>query len=271
MSRLGKLKRQLIEEANKKLLGESYSGIIKKGDDSCEIRCKRKLAKNGSNGDVVKYIQHLLAANGFNPKYKGGGMGLECSDSYEGCDGKYREHTKDAVIEFQRKYKLSVDGVVGYNTLMKMCEVFKPGTATSRETVEAYDLLCKDCNCNQQDEPIGSEDRDEKDIPLPTDDFLENELELIDCEDLKYCVGKHLYQTSPDILAFYRCVSEKVNLPDPKDKRDDCKDCPPQAYGNSTGGYSSYKWGKDIRQSDLRKCIDKGCTKMLPLRDDIDV
>ena len=226
MSRLGKLKRQLIEEANKKLLGESYSGIIKKGDDSCEIRCKRKLAKNGSNGDVVKYIQHLLAANGFNPKYKGGGMGLECSDSYEGCDGKYREHTKDAVIEFQRKYKSSVDGVVGYNTLMKMCEVFKPLSGTQIETVKSYGLLCKDCFCNKQDQPIGGEDRDEKDIPSPTDDSIVDELEIIDCEDLKYCVGKHLYQTSPDILAFYRCVSEKVGLTDepPKDQRQGCTD-----------------------------------------------
>ena len=34
MSRLGKLKRQLIEEANKKLLGESYEGgSIQIGDD----------------------------------------------------------------------------------------------------------------------------------------------------------------------------------------------------------------------------------------------
>jgi hypothetical protein len=264
MGRLSKLKRQLIEEANNRVLNEAYSGIINRGDDICEIICKRKLAKSGSNGDVVKYIQHLLAHNEFNTEYGGGGMGKECADLYEGCDGKFRRHTKDAVKEFQRRYKLSVDGVVGYNTWKAMCDNLEFTESLPKKE------FCKDCQCNEQDQPIGG---DEKDTPSPTDDFRENELEIIDCDDLKYCVGKHLYQTSPDILAFYKCVSDKVNLPDPdplgrlpRDKRYECNDCPPQAYGDATGGYQSYKWEKDITQSDLRNCIDKKCTEIISYR-----
>ncbi len=258
MGRIERQKRKLIEESNKRLLGEAYSGIINRGDDICEIICKRKLAKSGSNGDVVKYIQHLLAANGFNSKYEGGGIGKECADLYEGCDGKFRRHTKDAVEEFQRKYKLTVDGVVGYNTWKAMCDNLEFTSSVPKKE------FCTDCNCNQQDEPIV---RDELiDEPLPTDDIRVDELDLIDCDDLKYCVGKYLYQTNPNILAFYRCVSEKVDLPEDRDKRYNCKDCPPQAYGDPTGGYGAYKWDKDIRQSDLRKCIDKGCTEIISYR-----
>jgi hypothetical protein len=196
MGRLSKLKRQLMEEANKRILNEAYEGgIIQTGDDSCNIRCKRKLAKSGSNGDVIKYIQHLLAANEFNPKYVGGGIGKECSDLYEGCDGKYRRHTKDAVMEFQRKYDETPDGIVGYNTLMKMCEVFKPLSATRTETVKAYNLLCKDCQCDKQDQPIGG---DEIDTPSPTDDSIVDDIDVynpinkVKCDTLKSCVYKYI-------------------------------------------------------------------------------
>jgi hypothetical protein len=263
MGRLSKLKRQLIEEANKRVLNEAYIGIINRGDNICEIICKRKLAKSGSNGDVVKFIQHLLASNGFNTDFVGGGIGKECSDLYQGCDGKFRRHTKDAVMEFQRKFKLTADGIVGYNTWKAMCDNLEFTTSVPKNEV------CRDCKCNQQDEPIGG---DEKDTPLPTDDFIVDELEIIDCKDLKYCVGKHLYQTSPDILAFYKCVSDKVDLPDIPNPKKDCQNCPPSAY-KTPEGYRTFltQWDKDITQSSLRKCINIGCTKVIDPRDNIDV
>jgi len=37
MGRIAKQKRLLIEEANKRILGEAYEGIIKKGDVPCDI------------------------------------------------------------------------------------------------------------------------------------------------------------------------------------------------------------------------------------------
>jgi hypothetical protein len=248
----------------KRVINEAYEGgIIQKGDDSCEIRCKRKLAKNGSNGDVVKYIQHLLAANGFNPEYEGGGMGLECSDLYQGCDGKYRRHTKDAVKEFQRKYNLTADGIVGYNTLMKMCEVFKPGTGTSEESIDAYDLLCKDCDCKRQ--------RDDREIPTPTDPIFSDDpiggdpIDRLDCKKLKDCLRKFMNSepgTQPRIEDFLECIGDLLE--------EGCEGCPPKAYKTSTG-YSKFQWDRDITQSDLRKCIDNGCTKIINFVDDIDV
>ena len=70
MGRLSKLKREAINEANKRNLGlltEGRAGSIEKGDtDTCLIKCNIKHAKYGSNGEIVKKIQHLLGNNGFN-------------------------------------------------------------------------------------------------------------------------------------------------------------------------------------------------------------
>ncbi len=195
--RIIKLKESDLQKIVKRVISESYEGgSIQIGDVPCDIHCKRKLAKSGSNGDVVKYIQHLLAVNGFNPKYQGGGIGLECSDTYQGCDGKYRKHTKDAVMEFQRKYKLSVDGVVGYDTLNKMCEVFKPGSATRKETLEAYSKLCtKQCQCKKlsSDEPFPKRKSPIKSKEIDFDDIdVYNPLNKVKCGTLKSCVYKYI-------------------------------------------------------------------------------
>jgi len=210
----------------KKVINEAYEGgIIQKGDDSCEIRCKRKLAKNGSNGDVVKYIQHLLAANGFNQKYAGGGMGGGCYDSPTACDGKYRRHTKDAVMEFQRKYGLTPDGVVGYDTLMKMCEVFKPKPGTIINSVEAWESLCKDCNCQDDYQDDYQDYYQDDDQQIGVD---------IDCDDLRNCVDKYIFGgTKPDMSGFISCYYKK-DIPVGGDKYfcSKCEEMFPTKYVN---------------------------------------
>ena len=211
--RIIKINERQLNKIVKRVLSESYEGgIIQQGDDSCEIRCKRKLAKNGSNGDVVKYIQHLLAANGFNQKYAGGGMGGDCYDSPTACDGKYRRHTKDAVMEFQRKYGLTPDGVVGYDTLKKMCDVFKPKPGTIINSVEAWEALCKDCNC--QDDYIDDYQDDY------IDDYIDDDQQIgvdIDCDDLRDCVDKYIFgRTKPDFDNFLTCLYK--GDPNKKDK-----------------------------------------------------
>ena len=82
MGRLSKLKKQAINEANKRNLGlltEGRSGLIENGDtDTCLIQCNIKHAKYGSNGEIVKKIQHLLGNNGFNQGEQGGGIKKGC-------------------------------------------------------------------------------------------------------------------------------------------------------------------------------------------------
>jgi len=244
--RIIKINERQLNKIVKRVLSESYEGgIIQQGDDSCEIRCKRKLAKNGSNGDVVKYIQHLLAANGFNQKYAGGGMGGDCYDFPTACDGKYRRHTKDAVMEFQRKYRLTPDGVVGYNTLKKMCEVFKPKSGTIIESVKAWESLCKDCNC--QDDYQYDQENDYQDDFDDIDVY--NPINRVECDTLKSCVYKYLYKTAPDIKGFMRCTGlTDSDLPIPPKKgcisddgRSLCdivpKPIPPGMAGTAVMGY----------------------------------
>ena len=204
MGRIERQKRELIVESNKRLLGEaSYSGIIKKGDDICEIICKRKIAKYGSSGDVVKMIQHLLDSNGFNKDYKGGGMKQYCNSEWPSCDGIFKKHTKDAVEEFQTKFKLSIDGVVGYNTWKAMCDNLKFTGSLPK------DDFCKECQCNQRDFPVEREI--DTPLTLRKDDYIVDIIELIDCDELKYCVSKYLYQDGDrrSIDGFYKCVSDK--------------------------------------------------------------
>jgi N-acetylmuramoyl-L-alanine amidase len=61
--------------------------------------------KFGASGDVVKEIQKRLKAWGY---YKGE------------VDGKYGKATEDAVIAFQIKHRITVDGIVGNQTAEKL-------------------------------------------------------------------------------------------------------------------------------------------------------
>jgi hypothetical protein len=78
---------------------------------------------------------------------------------------------------------------------MKMCEVFKPLSGTRTETVKAYNLLCKDCQCDKQDQPIGGGGRD---TPSPTDDSIVGDIDVynplneVKCDTLKSCVYKYI-------------------------------------------------------------------------------
>ena len=125
-------------------------------------------------------------------------MNSGCDGDWQKCDGKYKKHTKDAVMEFQRKYKgLSVDGIVGYDTLKKMCEVFKPiGTATRKNTWEAYNKLCiKQCQCNRLsfDEPFPKKDSPIKGPNIDFDDIdVYNPINKVKCGTLKSCVYKYI-------------------------------------------------------------------------------
>ena len=69
-----------------------------------EEMLKTIILKVGSRGDVVGWVQCRVGA---------------------GIDNIFGQETKNKVKEFQQRNNLTVDGVVGYNTLNKILELFK--------------------------------------------------------------------------------------------------------------------------------------------------
>ena len=64
-------------------------------------------AQKGDKGDYVKEIQKVLIARGFS-----------CGSC--GADGDFGSGTKTAVMNFQKANKLTADGIVGYDTIVKL-------------------------------------------------------------------------------------------------------------------------------------------------------
>lgn len=71
----------------------------------CEVKVKE--LKNGSKGDQVKALQLLLIGNG-----------ISCGRWK--ADGSFGSATETAVKAYQKKKKLTVDGIVGTNTWNKL-------------------------------------------------------------------------------------------------------------------------------------------------------
>jgi len=211
MKKIIRLNESDLQRIVKRILSESYEGgSIQNGDVPCHIWCQKKLAMLGSNGDVVKMIQHLLFNGAYNEKYSGGGMtGEQCKGKWQHCDGKFRKHTKDAVLEFQRDNGLKLDGIVGYDTLSKMCEELSPNQYTSDFTLcERQNCKCSDIDSDRNSNPIGN-------VEIDVD---------IDCDDLRDCVDKYIFgETKPDISGFRSCYYKK-DKSDGRDK-DFCSKC----------------------------------------------
>ena len=235
-------------------LNESYEyGIIQEGDELCDIICKRKMAAYGSNGDVVKEIQHALSKCGYNIKYEGGGMNTGCAKDKNSCDGKFRQHTRDAVKEFQKNNGLTVDGKVGYNTLKAL------------EEEGCIDL--PQCNCDDYDDNQEKYVEDEK----TKQDYVNQ----FDCEEVKYCMQKYLFNSPvPDYPGFMECIMNNAKKGDDKIDNDYInKDGKVnQCYWN-VGGKDVFKCpefvncmpgpGKDFKYCDsiaIKMCIKVGCT-----------
>jgi len=78
-------------------------------DTLCDIKCGKKAARSGSKGDVVEVLQQGL---------------IDCGyplDNY-GADGKYGKEVTEAVRKFQDGNDLTVDGVIGPETIGLMIE-----------------------------------------------------------------------------------------------------------------------------------------------------
>ena len=187
-----KLTESELIELISQVISEQYSGgIIKQGDEPCEIWCERKYATRGSRGDVVKMIQHLLARGcgdygPYNPEKMGGGMNEGCAENWTNCDGKYEKETKKAVEHLQENLQLKIDGKVGIDTLTALCGICY-GTGSPKDSAE-YILCDKECDCKQQQ---GTDDGGDS-IEIDGDDwFIDIDIPAEsgnDCDRIKACL-----------------------------------------------------------------------------------
>jgi hypothetical protein len=77
---------------------------------------KEKYVNIGTRGSVVKEIQHKLLNSGLSQNFNLTNNIDGCKQSEDYCDGVFGKGTKRAVEEFQKKYDLTVDGIVGPDT-----------------------------------------------------------------------------------------------------------------------------------------------------------
>jgi hypothetical protein len=83
---------------------ELQSPLFAGNADLKEVLNGRKFLRNGDHGEAVRLVQQALLTEGYElPLF--------------GADGKLGGETEKAVKEFQRRWRMSVDGVVGGQTL----------------------------------------------------------------------------------------------------------------------------------------------------------
>lgn len=206
----------------KAILTEQSSECVLPSDDLCAILCKAKVAKNGCpTSDVVKQLQNALINGGFNPDKQGGGMIEGCKEDYTKCDGKFRNETQEATIEFQKTIPgLSPDGVIGYNTLKAM--------------IDKGLIKEPQCNC---DEVVKK--RDERRIRIKKGTKWYSKIgkdgwQYDDCATIKYCLSVALEKgTTFSYDAFIKCFEGEGQSP----VKSDCPakgsiNCMPRTAGN---------------------------------------
>ena len=254
--RIFRLTESQIDRLSKRLLNES--GIIKNQDTICDIICQEKIAMYGSNGDVVKMIQHLLYVNQFNTKYAGGGMkGDACYRNYKDCDGLYKEETKKAVEEFQKSTNyLKVDGKFGYSTWKQMCTYLN---FTNSVTKNMFCDISQNCNCNDFQNDI-QDDFNDVDVFNPIKD-----IDNIECGRIKRCLKEHILIPGPDYLGFENCIFDQKIVNEKDWNCQLCKQKFPTGYVNrmpsvdpsmtSHEKYLHYLGGYCIRECGIKEAV----------------
>ena len=114
--------------ATLKKLNSLYSAATKTSDSSSSSSASTDDGKMriGSTGSAVKQVQTLLKQLGF---YSGS------------IDGNFGSGTYKAVVAFQKKYGLTVDGVVGSATLKKLQNASSSSSSSSSSTAKNDDRL----------------------------------------------------------------------------------------------------------------------------------
>jgi hypothetical protein len=198
----------------KTILTEQSAECVLPSDDLCAILCKAKVAKNGCPiSDVVKQLQNGLINGGFNPDKQGGGMIEGCKEDYTKCDGKFRNETEQATIEFQKTIPgLTPDGIIGYNTLKAM--------------IDKGLIKEPQCKC---DEVIKKRDERRTRIKKGTkwyEKINKDGWQYDDCATIKYCLSVALEKgTTFSYDAFIKCFEGEGQSPVKSD-------CPPKSSIN---------------------------------------
>lgn len=108
--------------------------------------------KQGSKGDVVVMLQDLLSKNGSDLK----------------VDGIFGNGTRSAVMAFQRKYGLTVDGICGPKTWAKLVEVTN-GKKKEEETGTLVSILIPDISEKEAAELKKKYSKAVTNVPIPDD------------------------------------------------------------------------------------------------------
>lgn len=238
-----KLTESDLENIIKRVLNEQSSQ-----SPLCPVQCKTKVLGKGNAGEDVKLIQNALAKCGFNKEKFGGGMKVGCDKDHTKCDGKFNTETAKAVREFQKSVGITMDGLVGPNTLSKLMEGQDPCLSPIK------------CNCKKKTDKISDQEQS------VTDGGADSMLNVTDkvtvgCKKSMDCFKKHSDGNFiSNACGLANCLG--ICIPDGmcKGKYDrpvndsDCKGCP--KYINEMPGVGIRK----KRTDKIQRCIDTGCT-----------
>lgn len=97
----GDITKKALTKALQKTLGVTADGIY-----GAKTNAAVKLVRYGSKGQLVSVLQAFLVCHGYKEAY---------------VDGNFGSGTKNALTDYQRKYKLEVDGIAGQETFKSLC------------------------------------------------------------------------------------------------------------------------------------------------------
>ena len=235
-----KLTESDLENIIKRVLNEQSSQ-----SPLCPVQCKTKVLGKGNAGEDVKLIQNALAKCGFNKEKFGGGMKVGCDKDHTKCDGKFNTETAKAVREFQKSVGITIDGLVGKDTLSKLMEGQDPC------------LKPFECSCKKKTDKISTLPSDQEQSVIGGGGNGGDSVK-VGCKKSISCFEKH----KNDACGLANCLG--ICIPDGmcKGKKmydrpvndSDCKGCPD--YINEMPGVGIRK----KRTDKIQRCIDTGCT-----------